>query len=540
MIITASRVIYSTDKIGGETMARITKIEATKGFVKERKIRVAAYTRVSTKSEEQLLSLEIQKEHYESYINANTSWEYAGLYYDEGISGTKIEKREGLLALLKDCEDGKIDRVITKSISRFSRNTTDCLEMVRKLTSLKVFLFFEKENIDTEHMSSELMLSILSSIAESESKSISQNSKWSIKNRFKAGTFIISYPPYGYENKDGKMNIVPKEADIVKEIFTMTINGMGTHLIARELNNRSIPSKKGAKWHGTTVRGILQNEKYTGDAIFQKTYTDDNYNRHINYGEENMYLYKNHHDPIISHEIFDTVAEVIKQRGREKSIEKGTGKYQSKYAFSGKIYCGECGATFKRRQHYKPSGDYVAWCCNGHITDKNTCSMMYIRDEDIKTAFLRMIRKLQTVHDQVLKPFVMSLKGTNNKQRLKQVLALEEQIEKNAEQATVLINLMSSGYIEPEVFHAENNQLTLEADRLARNKQLIVKSINGDLSHLDEAQKLLRFASKEEVITEFNDALFLEYVDTIKVNNRNEITFALKCGLNLTERLVKI
>ena len=521
-------------------MARITKIEVTKGFVKERKIRVAAYTRVSTKSEEQLLSLEIQKEHYEAYINANSSWEYAGLYYDEGISGTKIEKREGLLALLKDCEDGKIDRVITKSISRFSRNTTDCLEMVRKLTSLKVFLFFEKENIDTEHMSSELMLSILSSIAESESKSISQNSKWSIKNRFKAGTFIISYPPYGYENKDGKMNIVPKEADIVKEIFTMTINGMGTHLIARELHNRSIPSNKGAKWHGSTVRGILQNEKYTGDAIFQKTYTDDNYNRHINYGEENMYLYKNHHEPIISHEIFDKVAEVIKQRGREKSIEKGTGKYQSRYVFSGKIYCGECGATFKRRQHYKPSGDYVAWCCNRHITDKNACSMMYIRDEDIKTAFLRMIRKLQTVHDQVLKPLVMSLKGTNNKQRLKQVLALEEQIEKNAEQATVLTNLMSSGYIEPEVFHAENNQLTLEADRLARNKQLIVKSINGDLSHLDEAQKLLRFTSKKEVITEFNDALFLEYVDTIKVNNRNEITFALKCGLNLTERLVKI
>ena len=165
---------------------------------------------------------------------------------------------------------------------------------------------------------------------------------------------------------------------------------------------------------------------------------------------------------------------------------------------------------------------------------------MYIRDEDIKTAFLRMIRKLQTVHDQVLKPFVMGLKGTNNKQRLKQVLALEEQIEKNAEQTTVLINLMSSGYIEPEVFYAENNQLTLEADRLARNKQLIVKSINGDLSHLDEAQKLLRFASKKEVITEFNDALFLEHVDTIKVNNRNEITFVLKCGLNLIERLVKI
>ena len=148
-------------------MARITKIEATKSFIEKKKIRVAAYARVSTRSDEQLLSLETQKEHYDNFISANSEWEYAGLYYDEGVSGTKGEKRDGLLALLKDCEDGKIDRVITKSISRFSRNTADCLEMVRNLARLNIYMYFEKENIDTEHMSSELMLSILSSIAES-------------------------------------------------------------------------------------------------------------------------------------------------------------------------------------------------------------------------------------------------------------------------------------------------------------------------------------------------------------------------------------
>lgn len=520
-------------------MARITKIEATKDFIGKKKTRVAAYARVSTRSDEQLLSLETQKEHYDNFISANSKWEYAGLYYDEGVSGTKIEKRNGLLALLKDCEDGKIDRVITKSISRFSRNTTDCLEMVRRLASLNIYLYFEKENIDTEHMSSELMLSILSSIAESESRSISQNSKWSIKHRFEEGTFIISYPPYGYDNKDGKMVIVPKEAAVVRDIFNMTINGMGTYVIAKALNDRGLQSKKGAKWHPSTVRGILQNEKYTGDVIFQKTYTDDNFNRHNNYGEKNMYLCKNHHEPIISHDIFDKAAAVIEQRAKEKSIEAGIGKYQQLYAFSGKIICGECGAIFKRRQHYKPSGDYVAWCCNTHITDKDACSMMYIRDEDIKTAFLRMIRKLQTAHAKVLKPFVEGLKGTNNKERLRQVLTLEEQIEKNAEQIAVLTNLMSSGYIEPEIFQAEKNQLNLEADRLAKEKQLISKNINGDLTHLDEAQKLLRFASKKVEIAEFEDEMFLEYVDTMTVHNRDEITFNLKCGLNLTERLVK-
>lgn len=164
---------------------------------------------------------------------------------------------------------------------------------------------------------------------------------------------------------------------------------------------------------------------------------------------------------------------------------------------------------------------------------------MYIRDEDIKMAFLRMIRKLQMMHTQVLKPFVVDLKGVNNKERLHQVFALEEQIKNNAEQITVLTNLMSAGYIEPEVFHLEKNNLILEEDRLEREKQIISKNINGDLTHLEEAQKLLRFASKKEEITEFDDALFLEYVDRITVNSRNEITFNLKCGLNLTERLGK-
>ena len=167
-------------------MASIRKIEATKiGLPK--KLKVAAYARVSTDSDEQLLSLKTQKEHYTSYIKNNPDWEFAGLYFDEGITGTKVDKRDELLRLLKDCEDGKIDRVITKSISRFARNTMECLEMVRKLMRLNISIYFEKENIDTEHMSSELMLSILSSIAESESRSISENSKGSIKHRFQEG-----------------------------------------------------------------------------------------------------------------------------------------------------------------------------------------------------------------------------------------------------------------------------------------------------------------------------------------------------------------
>ena len=272
-------------------MKKITKIEenTTDSFLKP-KLRVAAYCRVSTDSDEQLVSLQAQKTHYETYIKANPEWQYAGIYYDEGVSGTKKENRTELLRMISNCESRKIDLIITKSISRFARNTTDCLEMVRKLVDLGVYIYFEKENINTQSMESELMLSILSGLAESESISISENSKWAIQRRFQNGTFKISYPPYGYENIDGQIVINHKQAEVIKFIFTESLLGKSAQKIADDLNYKGTPSKKGGRWTAVTIRGILCNEKYTGDVILQKTYTDSSYNKHINYGEKNMYL----------------------------------------------------------------------------------------------------------------------------------------------------------------------------------------------------------------------------------------------------------
>lgn len=315
-------------------MKKITKIDGNKGTsIIKPKLRVAAYCRVSTDSDEQLVSLEAQKSHYETYIKANPEWEYVGLYYDEGISGTKKENRSELLRMLSDCENKKIDLIITKSISRFARNTTDCLEMVRKLIGLGVHIYFEKENINTGSMESELMLSILSGLAESESISISENTKWAIQRRFQNGTFKISYPPYGYQNNDGQMIVNPKQAEVVKYIFAEVLSGKGTQKVANDLNQKGIPSKRGGRWTATTIRGILTNEKYTGDVILQKTYTDSHFNRHTNYGEKDMYLVENHHEAIISHEDFKAVDAVLNQRAKEKSIEKRNSKYLNRYAF---------------------------------------------------------------------------------------------------------------------------------------------------------------------------------------------------------------
>ena len=318
-------------------MVKVTKIDPVQNFIVQRKTRVAAYARVSTDSDEQLQSLDAQIEHYESLIMDRTDWAYAGLYYDEGISGTKVEKRDGLLRLLKDCKAGKIDRVITKSISRFSRNTEKTLEMVRELNQIGVYIYFEKENIDTEHMNSELMLSILGSIAESESRSMSENSKWGVQHRYKEGTYIIACPPYGYRNDDGKMMIVPEEAEVVKRIFNMALNGHGSEAIAKKLNADLIPTKRGRRWHSSSVQDILKNEKYTGDVIFQKTYTDKSFKRHHNYGDQDRYLCQNHHEAIVDHETFEKVAEAVKRRAAEKGNYDGD-KYRKKYAFTKRLY----------------------------------------------------------------------------------------------------------------------------------------------------------------------------------------------------------
>ena len=519
-------------------MKRITKIEENRALSIKKKTRVVAYCRVSTASDEQLISLDTQKAHYEDYIKSNAEWEFAGIFYDEGITGTKKECRDGLNSLVAACEKGLVNMIITKSISRFSRNTTDCLELVRKLISLNVTVIFEKENINTGSMESELMLSILSSLAESESVSISENSKWSVQKRFQNGTFIISYPPYGYTNVDGKMVVVPEQAVVVRQMFEDTLAGKSTHAIAKELNDRGIASKRGGKWTPGTVNAIIRNEKFTGDVIFQKTYTDSQFNRHINHGMENQYLCEGHHEAIVSHEVFDAANEVMNQRGKEKGNGENTSRYQNRYAFSGKIKCGECGSVFKRRRHYKPSGEYIAWCCNRHIEDNNSCSLKYITDEGIKAAFTTMMNKLVFGEQVILKPLLHSLQGFDDKNKLLQIQDMENKLEKNMEQRQVLTSLMASGLLEPALFNKENNALTVKEQRLQEEKRQLMTSVSGDRTKVDDLEKLIKAISSGRMLTEYEDELFLDHVAGITVLSREEIVFELKCGLRLKERLV--
>ena len=513
-------------------MKTITKIEAPDTH-KAKKLRVAAYARVSTSSDEQLISLDAQKNHYEVLIRSQKDWEFAGLYFDEGISGTKMAKRDGLLSMLTDCERGLIDYIIVKSISRFSRNTVDSIETVRRLCDMGIYIFFEKENIDTGKMEGELLLSILSSLAESESRSISDNETWSIKRRFMNGTYKISYPPYGYDYIDGEMVVNEKQSKVVRWIFGQVLSGNSTAEIARKLNEEGVATKRGGSWTSTTINGMIRNEKYTGDVIFQKSYSDERFARHRNNGERDQYYVTDHHEAIISHEDYDAANAMLDRNGAEKGIHADIRKYQNRYCFSGKIICGNCGAVWKRR---KISG-YFGYACTTHLADKDTCGMKSIREDSIMAAFTTMLNKLIYARDKVLLPYANSLKNAQRTEYLDELNAIEEALEQNQQKRQQVTQLFTKGYLDPAIYSQQNDELRKQNEQLTAQRDAITARVSGGDKQKKALEDILHFTAGAEMQTAFDDALFTKFVHNVIVYSRTEIGFALKCGLTLRERI---
>lgn len=513
-------------------MKRIKKIEAAKEGVR-RKLRVAAYARVSTDSEEQLVSLETQKNHYEKYIRARPDWEFAGLYYDEGVTGTSMAKRDGLLRMLDDCGAGLIDYIIVKSISRFSRNTVESIETVRKLCEKGVYIFFEKENIDTGKMEGELLLSILSSLAESESRSISENNKWGIQKRFQNGTFKIGYPPYGYDNVDGQMAVNAEQAETVRRIFASVLSGKSPAAIAKELNRDGVPTKRGGRWTGHTISSMIRNEKYTGDVIHQKTYTDNRFNRHKNYGERYQYYIRDHHEPVISREDFEAANAIIEKNGQEKGIRKEEAKYQNRYAMSGKVICGECGGTMKRVK----LGSHFGFACNTHVKDKDSCGMKAVPEEPVKAAFATMMNKLTWGRGRILLPYAKMLKEKQNAMALGRLDELDALLEKNACRRAQVTQFFTKGLLDPAVYEEESDALTEEKERLEAERDALTAHAAGGRAQREALEQLLKYTARGNMLTGFDDALFTEHVDHITVFDRTEVGFAMKCGPVFRERI---
>lgn len=520
-------------------MKLIRKIEPVAASAAISKTRVAAYCRVSTGMDGQLVSLETQRSHYEELISSNPDWVFAGIYYDEGITGTSKEKRPALMQMVADCEAGKIDRVLTKSLSRFARNTTDCLELVRKLLGLGVTIFFEKENLDTGTMESELLLSIMSSLAESESVSTSENNKWGVRHRFQNGTFKISYAPFGYSVQNGELIVNEEEAVWVRWIFAQALSGKNCNAIAKQLNEKKVPTKRNGTWTENTVRGMLTNEKYIGDCLFQKTFTDFRFKRHINRDEQDKFYVKDHHEAIISREDFETVGALIERRARERNIKKKDPRFQNRYPFSSRIICGECGSTLKRHMTLTGGNRYPVWVCKQHLKDLKSCSIKAIRESDLEYAFTTMMNKLVYAREAVLENLRDQIRQEGNKGNLHRINEIDQMLEKNAERQQMLTTLMTQGYIDPAFFTKESNEIASETDGLKAEKEQLGKEVVGSHHKMDELDDLIRYAAHTQPAPEFNSDLVFRFLDHATLQSKDEITFHLKCGLNLTERMVR-
>lgn len=513
---------------------RVVRIDPAHLAVQPAKLRVAAYARVSSEKDAQLDSFEAQVSHYTSLITAREDWQLVDVYADEGITGTSIRKREEFLRLMRDCRKGKVDRVIAKSISRFCRNTVDCIQAVRELTALGVTVLFEKEGIDTATMRGELMLTALSDFAQHESLSISGNQRTAVRMRMQSGTFVTPTPPFGYRLVDKQLEVEEREAAVVRWIFSQYLAGTGSDRISMALSMMSVPRRDGrADWHKSTVIYILHNERYTGDALWQKSYTSDTlpFRKLYNQGELDRYYVTDIHPAIIDRETFQRAQLLIEQRRRKHSH----GHEPPEYPFTRKILCDACGHAYRR----KVTGGKVYWVCRVHDRNAGLCPGPRVPEVEIETAFIRLYNKLRLHQKSILGAMLDNLYALKRSLGLDnpRVVEIIGQIAKLTGQNRVLGGLAAQGYMDSALAITKQNENSREIARLREEKDKLC-----DLEDPDELIRSTRdlLAALEEGPTHidgFDGELFADLVDRIIVEDAEALVFRLHNRLELRESI---
>lgn len=417
------------------TVIKASPKMANKAVQFEKKIKVAAYCRVSTEQEEQLNSFENQVSYYTAYINGKEEYEMAGIYADEGISGTSTKRRKDFNRMIEDCEKGLIDLIIVKSISRFARNTQDCLFYARKLKNMGIGVFFEKENINTMDGAGELLFTILSSLAQEESRSISENCKWGIRKKFSDGKLHLNANRFLGYDKDEKGNLVINEeqAKIVKRIFTEFMDGVSPAVTALRLNEENVPGCMGeARWTAGTIWGMLSNEKYMGDSILQKTYTADYLTKRMekNTGQVTQYYVENDHEAIIDADYWKAVQLEVKRRKdfMEKYGLRTMGRYTDEQPFSSRVICGNCNNILWRRTLTRNGKKHKVWMCSERYREKGVkgCESETVKEITLHDAFVKAWNTILANRDKYITKWKQSEKGDNplSAFRAKQMLEL--------------------------------------------------------------------------------------------------------------------
>ena len=503
------------------------------------KLKVAAYARVSTDEAEQLNSYKTQCDYYTSYIQGKLEWEFVGLYADEGITGTSAKRRKEFQRLIRDAMDGKIDLILVKSVSRFARNTVDSLQTVRKLRDKGVKIYFEKENIDSLDAKCDMILSIYSSLAEEESRSISTNIRWAHQKKVERGEVVLNFNNiYGYQQDENKnVTIKIQEAEVVREIYHKYLIGYSIRRIICELKENEIKSPLGSsKWSSSTIKGILESEKYIGDVILQKTYKRDflTQRRVRNTGQAPQKYVENNHPAIVDKLTWNAVQAEIERRNSLRSTEAtGKGRYDMRYAFSGVIECGECNSNFRRHNYTNGNKIERTWACKEHLKGNKYCTQEILKEELLEELFVNTLNRLLLNRDKVLKKVEASVKeamlevGTDNKQQIEKV---DLMIEKLQADMLELNKRRGKREVDAEQYNTESREIMEQLDELFKQRdEFMAEQSDGALSK-SQYRMLTDFLKNEQKQTAFDKDVFTKLVEKVIVNSREDITFIFKDG----------
>lgn len=505
-----------------------------------RKLRVAAYCRVSTEEEEQQGSFEIQKLYYTEKINSTLEWEVAGIYADDGISGVHTKKRDGFNQMIQDCKKRKIDLILTKSISRFARNTLDSIQYVRMLKQMGIAVVFEKENINTATMNSEMILTVLSAFAQAESESISQNVARGKRMGYKHGKFAFPYGRIiGYrKGADGKPEIIPEQAEVIRLIFNSYLQGDSLQSIKTKLETAGALTARGnTEWSAQSIQRILQNEKYCGDVLLQKTFTEDVLTgvHKKNTGQLPQYYVENYHEGIVSKQIFREVQAEIARRNSKSAAnqrKRRRGRYNSKYALTERLVCGDCGSPYKRVTWNIHGRKQIVWRCVNRIEygTKFCGSSPSIPEEKLHRAILKAVQDLAAnFTDEVAAQINGILHSIQTGESIKP--NLQEQLEQTQQEFDRLLE-MSLDFDEDTPF------LDNRLKKLNNKIKSLKKAIEDSAARQEKArQPEMLLSAKDLQILEYDDALTARIIEKITVRSRNEIEIRFIGGYKKTMQL---
>ena len=502
---------------------------------KPKKRRVARYARVSTDSEEQLTSYEAQVSYYTEYIQKRDDWEFVNVYTDEGISATNTRHRDGFNAMIADALAGRIDLIVTKSVSRFARNTVDSLTTVRKLKEKGVEIYFEKENIYTLDSKGELMITIMSSLAQEESRSISENVTWGQRKRMADGKVTMPYGRFlGYrKGEDGLPEIVPEEAKVVRMIYRSFMDGLSYYKIAQLLMKRNIPAPSGGeKWHRRTVESILTNEKYKGSALLQKKFTVDflTKKQKVNEGEVPQYFIEDSHPPIIDPQEFELVQAEIERR-------KGLGKeYSGSSIFSAKLVCSCCGGFFGSKVWHSTSKyRRVIWQCNHKFQNGEKCKTPHLYEDEIKKRFIEVCNRIAADKEN----FVASCR------QIVEMLSDTAVIDRKIEKQYIYLNGLAASmqqFIRENVMHPQGEDFydtkLAEYEKQRAEGETRLKSLQSQkaarLSRKELLDGLVNVLEESGIlIDKFDERLWRLMVEKVVVGIEGELTFTLRNGTEI-------